>query len=54
MNISNTTKIIAGIIAFLLVLDFIGFILWVASSQTPPTGIYWGYITKSLLTLIIN
>lgn len=36
-----------------LLFDAVGFILWLASGQTPVDSFYWGGVTGSILKLFI-
>lgn len=47
------TKNIITIILAILVIDFIGFMLWVASGQMPADSFYIGGLTAKLLQVII-
>lgn len=49
----QTLKDIACIILALFLFDALGFVLWLASSQTPIDSFYWGGFTGSLLKLFI-
>ncbi len=43
--------IVWGVVA-VLAIDFIGFMVWALSGQTPPDGFFFGTITKHILTAI--
>lgn len=47
-------RIIAGIIAGVLMLDAIAFCAWVASGQHPVDDMYAGTITAHILRALIN
>lgn len=44
---------ITYILAIVMIIDFLGFIAWVASGQTPVDGFYVGRLTTELLKLIL-
>lgn len=44
-------SIIISLAIFVLVIDFLSFIAWVASGQTPPTAFFFGGITAQFLGL---
>lgn len=50
----NTLQIIGGVIAFILVIDFIGFIAWAMSGQMPVDNFYIGTISAHVIGAIIN
>lgn len=51
MKIAKTTL---AVIAFVLVIDFIGFAAWVGSGQKPVDNFYVGTITAHALQAVIK
>jgi len=47
-------KIVIGVIVFVLMADFIGFLAWVYSGQVPSGGFWLGRITFEFLKVVIN
>jgi hypothetical protein len=45
---------IAGIVATILLIDFVGFWLWILSGQNPADNWYIGRITTEVLRFFIN
>jgi len=46
-------KITAGAIATIMAVDFLGFMMWILSSQMPVDGFYVGAITANILKAIL-
>lgn len=49
----NIAKIALGVVAIVIAVDFLGFMAWIASGQTPVDGFYVGAITANVLKAII-
>lgn len=49
----KTLQITFTIVAAILLIDFIGFVAWIASGQHPVDGFYVGAITANVLKAII-
>jgi len=50
----TTLYFIGNLVLVILLIDFIALLLWIASGQTPQTGIYAGTITAHFINLIIK
>lgn len=49
----NAIKIILTVVIVILAIDFLFFVGWVMSGQTPVDGFYFGAITTNILRAII-
>lgn len=54
MTISTIFDFAVKLVLCVLAADFIGFLLWALSGQTPVDGMYVGMITHYFITGIIN
>jgi len=52
-NIKSFFQTVAGIVAIILIADFIGFCAWIYSGQHPVDNFYLGTITAHILKAII-
>jgi hypothetical protein len=49
---NDTIKMILGVIAFILIADVYGFLLWELSGQVPVDAFHTGLITEKILNII--
>lgn len=50
----DTLKIIGGVVVVVLIIDFLGFVAWIVSSQSPLDSFYVGSITAHTLKAIVS